>query len=111
MISWGSRIVWTWDERPSPGSDDMLVSLTIVGDVDPRSREIVPVYSILRVLLGKDVLGLVGVVLNKMDLVTVYHWSGVRSFASDAFCFQPVSLMDLGFMTVMRDKGLIAGSP
>ena len=60
-------------ERPSPGSDDMLVYLTVVGDVDLRPREILPVYSILRVLLGKDVLDLVGVVLNKTDLATVYH--------------------------------------
>ena len=52
-------------ERPSPGSDDMFVSLTVVGDVVPRPREIVPVYSIFRVLLGKDVLDLVGVVLAK----------------------------------------------
>ena len=26
---------------------------------------------------------IVGVVLNKTDLAAVYHWSGVRSFASD----------------------------
>ena len=63
-------------------------------------------YSILRVLLGKDVLDLVGVVLNETDLATVFHWSGTRSFASDASCFQPVVLMYLGFMTVMGDKGL-----
>ena len=72
-------------ERPSLGSDDMLVLLTMVGDVNPKPREILPVYSIFRLLLGKDELDLVGVVLNKTDLAAVYHWSGLCSFASDVF--------------------------
>ena len=51
-------------------------------------------------------LELVGVVLNKTDVAAAYHWSGVCSFASDVFCFQPVGPMDLGLVTVMRDNGL-----
>ena len=51
-------------------------------------------------------LDLVGLVPNVTDLTTVYHRSGVRSFASDAFCFRLVSPVDLGFMTVMGDNGL-----
>ena len=49
-------------------------------------------------------LDLVGVVLNKTDVAAAYHWSG--SFSSDVFCFQPVSPMDLGLVTVLRDKEL-----
>ena len=62
-------------ERPSPGSVDMLVSATVVGDVDLRHREIWPVYSLFGWLFGKDVFDL------------------------------PVSPMDLGFVTVTWDKG------
>ena len=56
-------------ERPSPGSVDMIVSATVVSDVDLRPREIWPVYLIFGQLLGKDVFDL------------------------------PVSPMDLGFVT------------
>ena len=63
-------------------------------------------YSLFRLFLGKDAFDLVGVVLNTTDLAAGYHWSGVCYFASDIFCFQPVSPMNLGFVMVMSDKGL-----
>ena len=82
----------------------MTVSLTMVGDVDPRPRKILLVYSLFKLLLEKDVLDLVGVVLNKTNLAAVYNWSGVF-FCIRRFLFPPVSPMDLGFVTVTWDKG------